>query len=45
LSEWVFKTMSLAKLEEDRVNIEARYNECMNSLISEYWEEILKELL
>jgi hypothetical protein len=45
LPEWVFKTMNLTKLENDRVDIEARYNECLNSLILEYWEEILTNLL
>lgn len=45
LPDWVFKTMSLAKLEEDRINIEAKYNECMTSLVSDYGETILSELL
>lgn len=45
LPDWVFKTMNLEKLEQDRVEIEARYNECINNLISEYWESILVELL
>lgn len=45
LPDWVFKTMSLAKLEEDRINIEAKYNECMTSLVFDYGETILSELL
>jgi len=45
LPEWVFKTMKLQKLEIERTDIEERYNEAINSLVSEYWEEILSELL
>lgn len=45
LPDWVFKTMNLEKLEKDRVEIEARYDECINNLVLEYWEEILKELI
>jgi len=45
LPDWVFKTMKIEKLEEERIDIEARYSECMNSLVSEYWESILSELI
>lgn len=45
LPEGTFKIMSLEKLEKDRIDIEARYNDCINNLVLEYWEEILKELI
>lgn len=45
LPDWVFKTMNLEKLEADRIDIEAKYNKCITSLVTEYWEGILQEIL
>lgn len=45
LPDWEFKTLKLFKLENERINIEEKYNECVNSLINEYWKEILNELI
>ena len=44
LPEWTFKTFKLNQLEEQRVEIETRFNTKLQELISLYWEEIYNEL-
>lgn len=41
----IFRDMKLAKLEADRIDLEARYNAIMTDLITKYGEEIMQELL
>lgn len=45
LPESPLKTMKLAKLETQRTEIETEFNTLVTSLVEEYWEEILSELI
>ena len=42
---WTFKDMKLAKIEAERIELEAEYETIMTNLVTKYWENILNELL
>ena len=45
LPDWLVKTMKLNKLLNEKQEVEISYNSTLTSLISEYWDNILNELI
>lgn len=45
LPDWVLKTMKLEKVLSEKNEIEKKFNDFIENLVIEYWENILNELI